>query len=253
LEKVLQHRAGDLVGILNGIDKKHWSPNTDSYLVAQYGAVNIKEGKRLNKQELQKSLGLPLIADLPVVGMVSRMTHQKGFDLLTQIADRLFQQPAQFVFLGAGDPYFEEQVSSWFQKHPEKVAGKIGYDERLAHLIEAGSDFFLMPSQFEPCGLNQMYSMNYGTIPIVHSVGGLADSVIGISPVTEQLQSATGLVFDYYDSNMLLETCQQAIELYSQPDRLQQIIANGMKRDFSWNSSATQYVKTYEQAQQKLY
>jgi starch synthase len=252
LENALKFRSKDLTGILNGIDHNHWNPGTDKYIPGQYTVDNFSQGKRINKEALQRKMGFPVNPDVPLVGMVSRITNQKGFDLIAACHEELFQLPMQFAFLGAGDPYFEELLHRWTRLYPDKVRNYIGYDEELAHLIEAGSDLFLMPSQFEPCGLNQLYSMNYGTLPIVNNTGGLADSVTDLSEKTEIEKTATGFVFYQYKSQDFMDTMQRALDTYRSPIKFQQMIINGMNRDWTWQRSANDYLTVYAQAQQKL-
>ena len=248
LHGILTHRRKDLTGILNGIDVSIWNPETDPHLPAHYSASAMQPGKSACKLHLQERLGLPLRDDVPLIGMVSRMSDQKGFDLLTECASRLLYHDVQFAFLGTGDPGFEEYLRQLALEFPFKVATVIGFDESLAHQIEAGADAFLMPSRFEPCGLNQMYSLRYGTLPIVRKVGGLADSVINTDATTIAAETATGFVFDEYSSTALAETVECAIALYHQPDVWKKVMITGMTKDWSWTSSARYYVDTYRKA-----
>ncbi len=215
LEGTLRHRQRDLRGILNGIDDSVWNPATDSYLPAPYSLDSIDEGKPRCKEFLQSRMGLPVRREVPLLGMVSRMTDQKGFDLITEAAERLLSKDVQLAFLGTGDPHYEGQIRHLAGKYPNKVAVQVGFDESLAHQIEGGADAFLMPSRFEPCGLNQMYSLRYGTVPIVRKVGGLADSVVNLEPAQESLRSATGFVFADYDRDAWRERSNEHWRLIS--------------------------------------
>lgn len=248
LEGLLFHRRDDLVGILNGIDDDVWNPETDQHLPARYSIRTFTDGKPQCKAHLQRRMHLDERADVPILGMVSRMADQKGFDLITGAAERILAQDLQLVFLGTGDPFYEGQLRELSGRYPGKVAAEIGFDESLAHQIEAGADMFLMPSRFEPCGLNQMYSLRYGTVPIVRKVGGLADSVENFESESESLQTATGFVFVDYSKELLAETIEKAVLLFRKPDIWNQIIRNGMSRDWSWNRSAQEYVSVYRKA-----
>ena len=248
LDSLLSYRSDDLAGILNGIDTSIWDPESDPHLPASYSAHNIDLGKGICKSGLQKRMGLPQRDRVPLFGMVSRMSDQKGFDLIEECASRLLFDDIQIVFLGTGDPRYEDYLQHLAHEHPSKVAVYIGFDEGLAHQIEAGADGFLMPSRFEPCGLNQMYSLRYGTLPIVRRIGGLADSVVNVEPETLRAGVATGFVFDDYTSPQLVETIERAVELYRQPHVWQQVMKTGMSTDWSWKNSARYYVETYRRA-----
>lgn len=252
LEALLRYRQKDLVGILNGIDDSVWNPETDPSLPAHYSVANPTDGKAECKAFLQKRLGLNLRPDVPLLGMVSRMSDQKGFDLITGCAERLLSQNLQMAFLGTGDPGHESRLRQLAQHYPGKVATEIGFDESLAHQIEAGADLFLMPSQFEPCGLNQMYSLRYGTVPIVRNIGGLADSVIHFRTEAASLATATGFVFSDYTSDALARTVESAIELFHKKELWLQLMKNGMSKDWSWNRSASEYVDVYRRALQRI-
>ena len=245
LENVLSFHSSKLSGILNGIDPTDWNPKTDKHLSAHYDVGDYPSGKMKNKEALQEKMGLQPDRNLPLVGMVSRMTNQKGFDLISACQHDLFSLPAQFVFLGSGDPHFEGELRHWINHYEGKVKGYVGYNEELAHLIEAGSDLFLMPSQFEPCGLNQLYSMAYGTLPVVHKVGGLADSVTGYQRDGSNESIATGFVFDDYTPGALYETVKEAIALYRDKAAFGTLIKNGMQKDWTWKQSAKQYLELY--------
>lgn len=248
LEGLLMHRRDDLTGILNGIDDEVWNPETDPLLPARYSIETAADGKALCKSHLQRRMHLDERANVPVLGMVSRMADQKGFDLITGAAERILEQDLQLVFLGTGDPLYEAQLRDLAGRYPGKVAAEIGFDESLAHQIEAGADMFLMPSRFEPCGLNQMYSLRYGTVPIVRKVGGLADSVVNFESESESIQTATGFMFVDYSKDLLAETIEKAVALYRHPDIWKRIVRNGMSRDWSWSRSALEYVAVYRRA-----
>lgn len=251
LDGLLSNRRGDLTGILNGIDVDDWNPTTDPHLPAQFSVAKPQPGKSVCKSYLQQRVGLPVDESVPLIGMVSRMSDQKGFDLLAECAQRLLSHNVQFCFLGTGDPRFEEFLAQLARDHSTKVATVIGFDESLAHQIEAGSDAFLMPSRFEPCGLNQMYSLRYGTLPIVRRVGGLADSVVNVDAKALKAGTATGFVFDDYSSDQLAETIERAIQLYAQKDAWEKVMLTGMSTDWSWTASASRYVKTYHKAKER--
>ncbi|MCA9085689.1 MAG: glycogen synthase GlgA [Planctomycetaceae bacterium] len=251
LDALLSHRGSDLVGILNGIDTDVWNPATDPLIPANYSLNALTPGKPLCKSYLQKHIGLPCRENVPLLGMVSRMSDQKGFDLIAECANRLLFHDIQMVFLGTGEGRYEDYLQYLSQQHPGKVAAHIGFDESLAHQIEAGSDIFLMPSRFEPCGLNQMYSLAYGTLPLVRKVGGLADSVVHSSPENIRDGKATGFVFDEYDSRGLAQTVEYAIDLYRQPQVWKKIMSTAMAIDWSWSRSAKAYVQTYHRARER--
>ena len=248
LDGVLRDRSDDLSGILNGIDPHEWSPSVDPHLPARYDIDSLESGKPICKRTLQERLQLPARTDVPLLGMVSRMSWQKGFDLIGVCASRLLERDVQLVFLGNGQPEYEDLCRHLASAHPQKVRAIIGYDESLAHLIEAGSDMFLMPSKFEPCGLNQMYSMAYGTPPIVRATGGLADSLVGATPETLTDGSATGFVFRDHDPDQYWQQLDGALKLFADKAAWRRLQQAGMSRDWSWNRSAREYVALYEKA-----
>jgi starch synthase len=251
LDGLLRHREPDLTGILNGIDQSVWNPETDRHLATHYTADSPQPGKAGCKEALQKRMGLPIRKDVPLFGMVSRISDQKGFDLIAEAAERILFQDLQMVFLGTGDPGYEAELKRLADQYPSRVGLMIGFDDSLAHQIEAGSDAFLMPSRFEPCGLNQMYSLRYGTVPVVRRVGGLADSVIDANHKTLADKSATGFVFNDYDSSQLTETIERTVATYRQPTVWEQIVRSGMAIDWSWNRSAQRYVEVYRMASER--
>ncbi len=246
LEGLLRERAGHLRGILNGVDYSQWNPARDRHLAANYSRTRL-EGKRANKLALQRRFALPENPDIALVGMIGRMVEQKGFDLVLQALPWLLQQPLQLIVLGSGDKNLEMELQQAARRHPGAMAVHIGYDESLAHLIEAGSDMFLMPSRFEPCGLNQIYSLRYGTVPVVHHTGGLIDSVIDATPETLANGTATGFHFYRPEPAALSQAVTRAIETYQQPKLWRQLMDAGMRADFSWPRSAEHYLRLYRE------
>ena len=248
LEGALNARGADLSGVLNGVDPTDWSPAVDPLLPVNYTAATAADGKAACKKALRKELKLDA-SDAPLFGMISRMTDQKGFDLIAGCAEELIATGAQFAFLGTGDPRYEGFVRHLSNQHPGRVAGVVGFDNGLAHRIEAGCDAYLMPSLYEPCGLNQMYSLAYGTVPVVHAVGGLADTVVDATPETLKDGSANGFVFNRPTPPDLWEAVSRAVECYTgTPKVWSRLIQNGMAADHSWDASAAEYVKLYRAA-----
>lgn len=244
---ILRRRAKQVCGILNGIDTAAWNPAHDAYLPKPYGPGSLDD-KRASKRALLDAMELPVTEEAlgrPVVGMVSRLVDQKGFDLLAKIDEGLLGLDATFVLLGSGEPRYHEMWTRLRAKAPDRVGVRFGLDERLAHLVEAGADLFLMPSKFEPCGLNQMYSLAYGTVPVVRAVGGLDDT---IENWTARSGTGTGFKFNEYTPEAVLETLQKAIRLYRNPTAWRALQLAGMAKDFSWNASAVEYEKVYEKA-----
>ncbi|WP_367026663.1 glycogen synthase GlgA [Methylococcus sp. ANG] len=247
LDGLLRSRRSCLSGILNGIDDVAWNPATDPYLPATYGPDTL-ERKRANRTALRQRFGMPDDPDVAVMGLVGRMVEQKGIDLLIDILDDLLHLPIQLVVLGNGNKEFECSFERAAAACPERIAATIGYDEPLAHLIEAGAEIFLMPSRFEPCGLNQLYSQRYGTVPIVRKVGGLADTVEDATPERIAAGQASGIVFEPAKPAFLLEAVYRALALYREPEVWRTICKCGMGKDFSWRKSASQYVELYREA-----
>ena len=247
LEGLLQHRVKHLSGIINGINEKLWNPGTDKYLEKKYNRRSLKN-KLFNKTALQQELLLPVNASIPLIGMVSRLVEQKGLEFILDSLKAIVSLPMQLVILGTGDPHYEVQLSRWASKHPEKLKIVIGYDEALAHRIEAASDMYLMPSTFEPCGLNQLYSLRYGTLPIVTAVGGLADTVFDASEKNINEGIANGFVLKEKKSDALLTTIKRALLMYQKKDQWRQLQLNAMSGDFSWQTSARKYISLYQQA-----
>jgi len=248
LEGLLSHRKAALSGIINGIDLEQWNPARDPYLDHHYQSKTLAD-KQANKTALQQQLGLPVDSYVPLLGLISRLVAQKGIDLILECLPELLEMPIQLVFLGAGDSAFEQQLQTQADLHPEKIALSLGYDERLAHLIEAGADIFLMPSRFEPCGLNQMYSQRYGTIPIVRKTGGLADTVTDSLPHSIADKTASGISFNEASPGSLLEAIKRCLLLYNQPSTWKKIQTNAMRKDFSWRQSAEKYLQLYTSIQ----
>jgi starch synthase len=245
LQGLLKNRNKSLTGILNGIDEVEWNPTIDPALVQPYSVAKIA-GKAANKQALQKQMGLRVDPDVPLFGLISRFTHQKGVDLVLEIAPQLIASKSQLVLLGSGDATLQHEAKALALQYPGQVAVVVGFDEKLSHLIEAGIDVFLMPSRFEPCGLNQMYSQRYGTPPIVHATGGLVDSVVDCTDETMANATATGFVFHEMTGAALLSCAQRALALYQDKKSWQKLIAAGMSKDFSWKLSALKYREIYQ-------
>ena len=244
-EGVLRRRAADLVGVLNGIDVEEWDPAHDPSLPEPFDARNL-ESKSVSKRAVLESFGLVATSALmarPLVGMISRMVDQKGFDLLASVAADLIALDATFIILGTGEPHYEEMWRRLAAEYPARVGARIGFDESLAHLIEGGADLFLMPSRFEPCGLNQMYSLRYGTIPVVRAVGGLADTVRDFSP---QDAASTGFVFREYTGAALMGALTRALAVFPDKARWRALQTAAMREDHSWDRSAKEYVKIYD-------
>jgi len=244
LEGLLEHRKHSLTGILNGVDYQVWSPGRDASLPYNYTA-HRPAAKLKNKRKLQKAFGLPVEPGLPLFGHVGRLVEQKGIDLILQLVPELLQRPMQLVILGTGQPALEEALRQACNKHPERISVHTDYNETLAHLLEAGSDSFLMPSRFEPCGLNQLYSLRYGTPPIVRNTGGLADSVVDATDANLAQHTATGFVFETANSHDLLQAIDRALDLYARPDAWKDLMLTGMREDFSWTRSAAAYIDLY--------
>jgi len=240
---ILRRRRDDLFGILNGIDTREWDPSSDPVLPKPFSAEDLS-GKAASKAAVLALYGLPTdeaALQRPLIGMVSRMVDQKGYDLIAAVSNQLPELDASFVVLGTGEPRYQTMWSSLAAAYPQKIGAHIGFDERRAHLVEAGADIFLMPSRFEPCGLNQMYSMRYGTVPVVRAVGGLADTVT----------PETGFAFQDYTPAALVLALQAALTAYASRRAWCPLQVAGMQQDFSWDRSAKEYVKIYERALKK--
>jgi starch synthase len=236
MQGLLAQRTHQLAGILNGIDTQDWNPGADHHISCAFRA-RAPGDKRLCKQALQARMELEQRPDAPLFGLIARMTHQKGLDLVLAVAEGIIHRGGQLVMLGTGDKLIEQAVRDTCEKHPGQAACFIGYDEALSHQIEAGSDVFLMPSRFEPCGLNQMYSLRYGTLPIVHATGGLVDTV---------QDGVTGFVFREPTPHALWLAVERALDLYPDKTAWRRMMKNGMEQDVSWEHSAREYVALYQ-------
>lgn len=245
LDGLLRHRADTLSGIVNGIDERCWDPAHDPYLARPYSARQF-EAKAENKRALQRAFGLPEDPAVPLIGIVGRLVSQKGIDLVLAALPELACRSLQLAILGHGERRYEQALERAAARYSHWLAVRIGYDEALAHGIEAGADLFLMPSRFEPCGLNQMYSQRYGTVPIVRRVGGLADTVVDASPDHLRAGTATGIVFDDAESAALGAAVDRALGLYRDPAAWRRLALTGMRQDFSWKRSAGEYLRLYE-------
>lgn len=246
LEGLLAYRQDYLSGIINGIDTAVWNPETDGYIANTYG-VKTLENKLNNKTALQARLGLTVDPEVPLFGLIGRLVEQKGIDLVLSCLKDMTGMPLQFALLGSGDKSIQVKLQDFARLYPDKISVTIGYDENLAHQIEAGVDIFLMPSRFEPCGLNQMYSQRYGTLPIVRNTGGLADTVVDALPASIQDKTASGFVFNDPTPGALLEAIKRSLVLYAQKPLWRQLQKNAMQKDFSWQNSANQYLTLYRE------
>jgi len=246
MEKLLAKKT--IYGILNGADYEHWNPKNDKYIAKKYDKKNL-QNKQLCKSDLQSCCGLKK-EDIFLLGMVTRLVVQKGFDILAKVIDGILKLDLQIVILGTGEKKYEKLFTKLQKKYPDKVSVNLRFDNELAHKIEAGADAFLMPSKYEPCGLNQIYSLKYGTPPIVRKTGGLADTVINFDPVNaagskDTSVRGTGFVFENYDAKKLLTAVQVAFEMYEFKKSWNKLVKNAMSADFSWKKSAKEYVKMY--------
>ncbi|MDF3012822.1 MAG: glgA [Cellvibrio sp.] len=244
LDGLIRYRNDAISGILNGVDTEEWNPGTDPHLVCNYNRRTLAN-KTKNKLSLQEELGLTISAKIPLLGFIGRLVDQKGVDLILAQMDQLVSQDCQLVILGSGLPHYEQALRKIAAQHPTKVAVTLGYNETVAHRIEASSDIFLMPSIFEPCGLNQMYSLRYGTLPVVHAVGGLRDTVF--EETQENIpEQANGFVFSGASAADLFAAIQRAIALFQIKDQWKKLQLNAMSTDFSWHVSAKKYLAIYE-------
>jgi len=247
LAPLLRHRSTQLRGILNGVDTEIWNPAADPALAHPY-AANRLAAKRLNKAALQSEMGLAEAGDRPLFGVISRLTEQKGLDLLLTIADGIPHLPAQLVVLGSGDKVMEAGFKALAERFPGQIAVRLGFNEGLAHRIEAGADCFLMPSRFEPCGLNQMYSLRYGTPPIVRATGGLADTVVDLNEATLADRTANGFVLDGDTPHALWLAMERVVATWQDKRLWLRIQQNGMRCNFSWEHAAEEYLSLYRDA-----
>ena len=246
LDGVVRDRSDRLTGILNGVDYSAWNPDVDKLIAARYSPKNLA-GKLACKKNLLEVFGLPAEAvSVPLIGIVSRFADQKGFDLIAKVAPELLAEEVAIVALGAGEPKYEKMFHELAKQYPAKLSVKVAYDNAAAHKVEAGADIFLMPSRYEPCGLNQIYSLKYGTVPVVRATGGLDDTIESYDPSTGR---GTGFKFEEYDSAALLGAIRQALAIFgNEPATWRRIQTNGMAKNFSWQASGIEYARLYEQA-----
>lgn len=243
LDGVLRSRKGVVAGILNGLDETLWDPQTDPWIAAKYSAKNIGQGKSQNKAQLQKKLNLPAGSHVPIFSFVGRLAHQKGLDLILEALERLLAMDLQIIVQGLGGKEYKEALKTFAEQNPWKMAVCFEFDEPTAHQIYAGSDFFLMPSQFEPCGLSQMISMHYGTIPVVFRTGGLADTV---SDYDAEAATGNGFVFEKYSLEDFMAAMQRAVENFAQEGQFHRLRENALRCRFLWDESAREYQKLYQ-------
>jgi starch synthase len=248
LDGLLRSRGSKLSGILNGVDYDVWDPRRDPNLPKRYGPEDLA-GKASCKEALQKAFGLPLRPAVPLIGAISRLTEQKGFDLVAEIAEELAKLDVQLAILGSGAKDLETRLSEVARRFSTKVAVRIAFDDRLAHLVEAGSDMFLIPSRFEPCGLTQMYSLRYGSIPLVRAVGGLDDTIVDYDP---RSRTGNGFKFEDYNGTALLATIRRALNAYASADAWREMMLRGMRLDYSWDIAGRRYLETYEEIRKEL-
>jgi starch synthase len=244
LDGILRSRSADLFGILNGVDYEEWDPRSDPHIARNYSADDLS-GKAACRADLLKILDLPNDPDVPVVGIISRLVAQKGFDIVVRAWYDLLQRKISMVVLGTGESEIQAGFRALQERAPERFAVRFAYDNALAHKIEAGADMFLMPSRYEPCGLTQMYSLRYGTVPIVRSTGGLVDTV---EPDNVAADTGTGFRFDYPDGTGMMWALDQAIAAFGERDAWQRLMQRGMRKNFSWERSAEGYVELYRLA-----
>jgi starch synthase len=250
LDGVLRHRSEQLTGIVNGADYNVWNPATDPHLASQYDVSSWQAGKTACKAALQRELGLPESPRTPIIAQIGRLSEQKGWDLVLEVLRRwATEMDVQWAILGTGEPYYHEALSQLSREFPFRIAARLDFSEELAHRIEAGADIFLMPSRYEPCGLNQLYSLKYGTVPVVRATGGLVDTVTDATPETQGKGTATGFSFEALNSSVLDSTLRRAVETYWQNEAAwRQLVGTGMQQDWSWTASAQRYVEAYASA-----
>ncbi|HSO72387.1 MAG TPA: glycosyltransferase, partial [Thermodesulfobacteriota bacterium] len=249
LEGILSYRRKDLFGIVNGVDYEDWNPEKDPLIAAPYGPNDLS-GKTACKIDLLKQFNLSTERQAyPLLGVISRLADQKGFDLLAAVMDRLLEQEVTLVVLGTGEEEYHQLFSDLAAKYPQKIGLRLAYDNALAHKIEAGSDMFLMPSRYEPCGLNQIYSLKYGTIPLVRATGGLDDT---IQPFQAKDRSGTGFKFQEYQAEAFWQSIEEALQTYKNPTLWRALMRNAMLQDFSWENSAREYLRLYQLARDRL-
>ncbi|TDX51528.1 glycogen synthase GlgA [Orenia marismortui] len=241
LDYAMRMNSNDLYGIINGISYEDNNPSNDDRIYSNYSVEKLR-GKYENKRRLQEDMGLAQRSDLPVIALISRLVDQKGLDLIVSVIDKLMEEEIQFIILGTGDSYYEERFKETARSYPTKIAANIKYDATLAQKIYAGSDIFLMPSKYEPCGLSQLFSLRYGSIPIVRETGGLKDTIQAYDEISGE---GNGFTFASYDANEMLSTIKRAISLYQQKDIWTKLVRRAMKSNFSWKNSAKEYIKLY--------
>jgi starch synthase len=249
MEGLMKAKSDSLYGIVNGIDTVAYDPEEDTKIYKNYGLKNLK-AKSINKKELQLELGLPT-TNVPMISMVTRLVDQKGLELIKDIMPELMKMDIQLVVLGLGDPYYENMFKSYQKEYPNKVCARIEFNDTLAHKIYAGSDIFLMPSKFEPCGLGQLIALRYGTVPLVRETGGLADTVSNFTIDTEE---GNGFSFKDYSSRILLKTLIRAVSVYKNlPDIWEKIVKQAISEDFSWKNVSDRYIDLYKKAIDKVF
>jgi starch synthase len=246
---ILRSRGADLSGIVNGVDYDEWDPAVDPHIARKYGPADVAEGKAACKADLLRTFGLADDPDLPVVGIVSRLVGLKGHDIVTDAWYDLVQRPLRLVVVGTGEPKIQDGFRALAERDPSRFGVRFVYDEALAHQVEAGADMFLMPSRFEPCGLTQMYSLRYGTVPIVRATGGLVDTV---EPYDAAAGTGTGFRFDHADGTGLMWAIDQALATWADREAWARLVQAGMSRDFSWTRSAEEYVALYRRAMEQV-
>jgi starch synthase len=250
LDGVLRQRSESLTGIVNGVDYGIWNPATDPHLAARYDAATWQQGKAACKAALQEELGLPQSPRTPVVALIGRLADQKGWDLVLELMRRwVHEMDVQWAILGTGEPYYHEMLGQLSREFPNRIAACLQFSDPLAHRLEAGADIFLMPSRYEPCGLNQLYSLKYGTVPVVRATGGLVDTVTDVSPESLAAERATGFQFEAYNTSVLEGALRRAVEMYwNDQAAWRRLVEAGMKQDWSWSASAKRYLDVYAQA-----
>jgi starch synthase len=247
LDGLLRERRADLRGIVNGIDIHAWNPAFESMIAERYDINSVQQGKAKCKAWLQKQAGLPVRPEIPLFAQIGRLDPQKGWDLLAEVADRLLDQDVQLIVLGTGQPQYHRLLEELARRHEGKLWAHLGFSDELAHQIEAGADVFLMPSLFEPCGLNQLYSLAHGTVPLVRATGGLADTVVNLDEQTLDAGTATGFSFTNANSEDLWDAIARTLAVWSRREVWAKLVRNGMAADWSWDHSAKEYVRIYEE------
>ncbi|AMV39940.1 glycogen synthase GlgA [Planctomyces sp. SH-PL62] len=251
LDGLLRDRQADLRGIVNGIDERSWTPRHETMLAANYDVDTVATGKAACKAWLQRRAGLPVRPDAPLFAQIGRLDPQKGWDLLAEVADRLLEHDVQLIVLGTGHPKYHNLLEALVHRHPGKVWAYLGFSDDLAHQIEAGADVFLMPSLFEPCGLNQLYSLAHGTVPVVHATGGLVDTVVDLTPQTLAEGRATGFVFHEPTAASVWRALERVLQTWSDRPTWEKLVKAGMSDDWSWKQSAGRYVELYHEIQRR--